>query len=340
MVGEMVQIQKKYLTNLLKLVKREKEKHKIFGYDTDELNSKELRHQYETEQSLIKEKIYQEQENFNIYRVKTMGKRINTLHPGNSFDSLILFSDEFKSTSSVITECECEFLYLTAKDLKKVLKLHNRHRLRTKVLSLEAIPIFQKLDYSSRLRLSNISKIRTYLDGDMVPIYDEEAADGSHRGKKRALCYWILTGKCEIVTSRRTKSTSKKILVRRDWGSMLHEYGLLQCSNSYYENVIQNENMHGFDDLSKKVKVQCVGKCEFIRFYWDEFLQTLNHRRRHQILKLAKNHMIQLLHYIECMNNDAFRGGFGLNPRLKSVSGPVRVLRKSNQLRIYQVVLM
>eukprot|EP01083_Nonionella_stella_P039653 107846_1 len=294
MVGQTVQIQEKILSKFMETGKENQQRRSIFGHDTVNIQEKELKLQYQKEEEKTQDKhIVDSRDSLSYFMVKTMGKRINTLSPGDSFDSLILFSDEVKSTSSIITECECEFLYLTAKDLNKVLKLNNRHRLRTKVLSLEAVPIFQKLNYASRLRLSNISKIRTYLDGDVVPLYEVE------NSKKRSLCYWILSGKCAITTGNKRKS---KLLVRRNCGSIINEYGLLQCSKQSYQEYIDtdtNDNSALIADLHKKLKIKCIGKCDFIRFYWDEFLLTLDKIQRGKILKLVRNHINQLLYYMD-----------------------------------------
>ena len=290
LVGEMVHVQRKILN---KFIETGKDRKSVFGYDTNNINQKELQLQYQKEEENVKETAAVKEQNLSLFMVKTMGRRIGTLVPGNSFDSLVLFSEEHRSTSSIITDCDCEFLYLSQEDLNRVLQLGNRRRLRTKVLSLEAIPIFQILHYSARLRVSNISKIRTFLDGDILPSHDTQ------NNRKRALCYWILSGKCEIVTK-----SKNKILVRRNHGSIVHECGLMQCHPDYYENVIDVSNGKGdaIKTLSHKVKVRCVGQVEFIRFYWDEFLRTLDKMPRIKILKYTRNVINQLMNYMDFIN--------------------------------------
>jgi len=295
-VGQVVQLSspENMLSKFISTGQEDESKRNLFGHDTKDINSKELRSSYQRSKDEISAK--RQHNDMSLFMVKTMGRRTRTLRPGDSMDSLALFSSEHKSASSVLTECECDLLYLRASDLNRVLQLHNRDRLRTKVLSLETIPMLAALAYSARLRLSNIAKIRALGDGDELPLYDADSG--------RALCYWILKGQCEVRTLG-GKNRPGKVLVRREHGSLLHEYGLLQCHAEYYENIIASDNRAKLAALGKRVRVQCAGKCEFVRFYWDEFLRTLERVPRIKVLKLARNHCNQLLKYIDSKATDA-----------------------------------
>ena len=246
--------------------------------------------------------------NKDTFIVNKFGKRLRTLKPGSSFDSLILFNDKHESSKSIVTECECEFLILKQKDLNKVLKLNNRKRLRTKVLVLEQLKIFNELNYSNRLRFSNISKLRTFQNNQTIPIIDDN----------KLLLYFIVSGNVKIIYF------DSPICMRSD-NSILNAYSVLihekheQISNinsnnnnsdifDYFNNENEKINLNKYNNImniykNNKIKIKCVGKCELIRFYCDELFHLCDTNLKNTLYKLCFSYLDQLKKYVKHRDN-------------------------------------